>query len=311
MGSATDNTNRVVVALCQASYPGSIKAVIDQAHTLCVQASESGADIALFPEMWTTGYEFFDAADPQGQSRWLAAALHEDEEPLASLRRHARDLNLAIAMGYLRKTKAAPENSCVLFDRHGQKVLTYSKVHTCPFEVEKYCQPGTSFPVVDLDTRSGVVRVGVMICFDREFPESARILTLNGAELILVPNACIIEEHRISQLRTRAFDNQVALAMANYPEPRFNGQSTAIDAVFFDEQGRSLDPVIASGGPTEEMVLATFDVERIRRYRMGAIWGTVYRRPEAYGMLTDTASPRAAAGFEPRINGNIRAPLVS
>ncbi len=240
---------------------------------------------------------------------WLATARHEDEEPLASLRQHARDLDLAIAMSYLRKTDAAPENSCVLIDRHGRKVLAYSKVHTCPFEVEKYCQPGNSFPVADLDTRAGGVRVGIMICFDREFPESARILTLNGAELILVPNACVVEEHRISQLRTRAFDNEVALAMVNYPEPRFNGQSTGIDAVFFDEQGRSLDPVVAAGGSAEEIVLATFDVDPIRRYRAGAIWGNAYRRPEIYNVLTDAHSSGPSATFEPKINGNIRAPL--
>ena len=311
MEKATEGTNNIVVALLQSRYPGSVGAAIDQAHSLCEQASKKGADIALFPEMWTTGYEFFDAADPQGQASWLANALHEDEEPLASLRRRARDLDLAIAMSYLRKTEAAPENSCVLIDRHGQKVLTYSKVHTCPFEVEKYCQPGNSFPVAELDTRAGVTRVGIMICFDREFPESARILTLNGAEIILVPNACVVEEHRISQLRTRAFDNEVAVAMVNYPEPRFNGQSTGIDAVFFDDQGRSLDPVVAAAGSAEEIALARFDIERIRRYRSGAIWGNAYRRPETYTLLTDAESSRPGATFTPKINGNIRAPLSS
>ncbi len=51
-----------------------------------------------------------------------------------------------------------------------------------------------------------------MICFDREFPESARILMLKGAELILVPNACPMEINRLSQLRGRAFENMIAVA---------------------------------------------------------------------------------------------------
>ena len=52
-----------------------------------------------------------------------------------------------------------------------------------------------------------------MICFDREFPESARILMLKGAEIILVPNACPMEINRISQLRARAFENMLGLVL--------------------------------------------------------------------------------------------------
>lgn len=64
-----------------------------------------------------------------------------------------------------------------------------------------------------------------MICYDREFPESARILMPKGAELILVPNACFLEHNRISQLRARAFENTVAVAVANYAAPQENAPS--------------------------------------------------------------------------------------
>ncbi len=69
MKNPSEGTNNIVVALLQSRYPGSVGAALDQAHSLCEQASKQGADIALFPEMWTTGYEFFDAADPDGQAR--------------------------------------------------------------------------------------------------------------------------------------------------------------------------------------------------------------------------------------------------
>ena len=75
-----------------------------------------------------------------------------------------------------------------------------------------------------LETKGGPVRVGAMICMDREFSESARILMPKGAELILTPNACPLEAHRLGQFRARAFENMVGLAMANYAAPQYNGR---------------------------------------------------------------------------------------
>jgi predicted amidohydrolase len=75
-----------------------------------------------------------------------------------------------------------------LSDRRGAEALTYAWVHTCAFdEPEAQLQPAEAFPVAALDTAAGPVRAGAMICFDREFPEAARSLALDGAGLILVP----------------------------------------------------------------------------------------------------------------------------
>ena len=70
------------VALVQASYPGSTAAAIDKSHTLGAEATEKGADLALFQELWTTGYEFFDPAVPSGHAqcyrlRWLGGIIRE------------------------------------------------------------------------------------------------------------------------------------------------------------------------------------------------------------------------------------------
>ena len=95
--------------------------------------------------------------------------------------------------------------------------------------------------MTDLDTAAGNVRVGAMICYDREFPESARILMLKGAELMLVPNACPMEINRLAQLRGRAFENMAAIATCNYPKsvPDCNGNSTVFDGVAYlpEEEG--------------------------------------------------------------------------
>jgi N-carbamoylputrescine amidase len=81
-----------------------------------------------------------------------------------------------------------------LIDRHGRIAFTYAKVHTCDFDLpERALTPGEDFHVAALDTAAGEVVVGAMICYDREFPESARVLMLKGVELILVPNACRLD----------------------------------------------------------------------------------------------------------------------
>lgn len=74
--------------------------------------------------------------------------------------------------------------------------MTYAKVHTCDFGMESAVTPGEAFGVCDLDTAAGPVRIGAMICYDREFPECARLLMLLGAELVLSPNACHMDVTR-------------------------------------------------------------------------------------------------------------------
>ena len=82
--------------------------------------------------------------------------------------------------------------------------------------MERDLTPGENFYVTTLDTHCGEVKVGAVICYDREFPESARILMFQGVVLILVPNACPMEINRLSQLRARAYENMLAVATCNY-----------------------------------------------------------------------------------------------
>lgn len=112
-----------------------------------------------------------------------------------------------------------------MFDRFVNNVLTYVKIHTCDFCDERRLSAGDDFYVADLNTEHGNVKIGAMICYDREFPESARVLMLKSAEIILVPNACPMEINRLSQLRARAYENMVGIATVNYPkgQPDCNG----------------------------------------------------------------------------------------
>ena len=236
---------------------------------------------------------FYDPKREGDRERWQALAINQDDSFMVHFRSLARELNMAIGLTYLEKWVGAPRNSVSLIDSHGEIVLTYAKVHTCEFDVEAAVTPGDGFPVCALDTEQGEVKIGFMICYDREFPESARLLMLEGAELILTPNACTFDEHRLSQFKTRAYENMVGVAMTNYAAPQNNGHSAAFDGMAYGavasqlEDGEPRDTLIIEAGELEDVYLAAFDMDSIRAYRERETWGNAYRRPRLYGRLTD------------------------
>ena len=284
-------TSAIVVALLQMTACGDDQAANqDKGETFCRRARQMGADIALFPEMWSIGYSRCPAKS-EARRKWQAQAIGLQDSFVAHFTRLARHLEMAIALTYLERWPGAPRNSVSLIDRHGEIVMTYAKVHTCDFSHEAACTPGEEFFVAPLNTESGDVQVGAMICFDREFPESARILMLKGAELILTPNACTLDEHRIGQFKARAYENMVGVAMANYAAPQCNGHSVAFDAVAFasgeaSQDGAPLETLIVEAGEDEGVYLARFDMKRIREYREREVWGDAFRKPRTYDLLT-------------------------
>lgn len=280
------------VALLQMNGCGvDIEANLAKADSFCRRAKTLGADIALFPEMWSIGMTFFDSEQDGDRQRWESLAISQNNTFITHFRSLAEELRMAIAVTYLEKWndgKSAPRNSVSLIDSNGEIVLTYAKVHTCQFAVESALTPGEGFPVCTLKTAKGDLKVGFMICYDREFPESARILMLNGAEIILTPNACTLDEPRLNQFKTRAFENMVGVAMTNCAAPQNNGHSVAFDAVVYPvEDGDSRDTLIIEAGEAEDVFIATFNLDSIRSYRERETWGNAYRRPRLYEMLTE------------------------
>lgn len=276
------------IALLQADAGSNTLENLKKGLLLCQEASELGADIALLPEMWSNGYSITEG-DP---AIWKQDALAPDTHYLDTYKNFARELNMAIALPFLEMWEGDPRNTVVLIDRHGEEVLRYAKVHTCDFGAEKNLTPGSDFYVTDLDTAKGPVRVGALICYDREFPESARVEMLKGAELILVPNACPMEINRLSQLRARAFENMLAIATCNYPagHPDCNGHSTLFDGVAWlpDEEG-SRDMCVLEAGEDEGIYIGELDLEQLRDYRAREVHGNAYRRPDKYHKLLDPA----------------------
>lgn len=278
---------KLKIAFLQLQPAGSIEDNMEKGVKACREAKEKGADIALFPEMWSTGYVF------PHDKKWLeqnSASL--DSEYVKRFSALAAELNLAIAVTLLEKHEPKPRNTVCMFDRHGERMYRYSKVHICNFgedDDEGVLDAGDDFCVAELDTAKGRINVGSMICYDREFPESARVLMLKGAELLLVPNACPMEINRLSQLRGRAYENQIAIATCNYPASHrgCNGHSTLFDGVIYHtETGAPRDMLVCETGEEEGIFLAELDVDLLREYRNREKCGLKNRRPELYGILT-------------------------
>ena len=274
------------IALLQIAPDGSLEENLAKGIRACREAKEQGADIALFPEMWSNGYRIYDRPPEQ----WRAEAISADDGFILAFGKLAKELELAICVTFLEAWEGGPRNSLVLFDRLGEKRLAYAKVHTCDFGEERYLTPGEGFETAVLDTAKGPVKVGAMICYDREFPESARILMLKGAELILTPNACPMEINRLSQLRARAFENMTAIATCNYPGtvPDCNGGSSVFDGVaYLPQMEGSRDTCILQAGEEEGIYMAALDLDQLRAYREQEVHGNAYRHPEKYGPLTE------------------------
>ncbi len=263
-----------IIALLQLTSCPTAEENLAKGLRACEQAKELGADLALFPEMWQVGY------DERFMSMQYAIDL--DDDFIQQFRTHAKKLQMAIAITYLGKGIAKPTNCLVIFDMQGEIILNYAKVHTCSFEDGYECgllEAGNEFKVAQLQFASGNVQLGAMICFDREFPESARTLMFKGAEIILVPNACylahdaLVDDVRTAQLRARAFENMVGIALTNYPIPGNDGHSCA-----FDPAGK----VLVQAEEYEDIVLATFDLDAIRAWREREVLGSKNRRSDTY-----------------------------
>lgn len=275
--------SKIIIALLQLMPGNSLIENIHIGIAACRKAKNMGADIALFPEMWSIGYEI-----PESLSELKSKAINKNDTFMHSFSDLAKELQMAIGITFLEKYEPLPRNSICLFDRFGKELYTYAKVHTCSFGNEKALMPGNDFYVSELDTGHGCIKIGSMICYDREFPESARILMLKGAEIILVPNACPMEINRISQLRARAFENMVGVATVNYPKgkPDCNGHSTAFDGIAYNiDEPYSRDTLIIEAGEEEGIYIATFDIEELRKYRSREVHGNAYRQPAKYKIL--------------------------
>lgn len=238
------------------------------------EAAENNADILLLPECFITGYDL-----PMTYEK----SISDDDVRIVQICEKAKEYNIGVVLTSFTKGKTQPQNSAFVINKSGEILMKYSKVHTCDFADEKTVESGTEFKVCNFEG----IQLGIMICYDREYPESARILMLKGAEVILVPNDCCTMKPRIQALSTRAYENMVAVAMAN-PNGDNAGCSCAYSPICWDREGRCVDnTVVLADEMTEGIFYADFDIDAIREYRNREMMGNTFRKVDAYGDLLD------------------------
>jgi deaminated glutathione amidase len=229
-------------------------------------AKSAAADIVVFPEMYSNGYARFDLEDPIARARWCADAQSLQGDFVGKFRESAKTHHMHVVATFLEAAEPKPFNSASLIDPRGSLVLHHRKVHICDFDSpEIACARGATFEVCDIEARGGPVRLGLMICMDREYPEAARSLSRQGAEIALVPNCCDLAadracgDVRIAQMRGRAFETVMGIAAANYPIPRCDGHSFAVDPS---------GAIIVMADQAPGLYMATFDLATIRHARI-------------------------------------------
>lgn len=236
------------------------------------EAAEDKADILLLPEVFLTGYEL-----PMSNEEALA----DDDFRIRQICDAAGRLHLGVVLTSMTKGEHKPRNSAFVVDKNGQILMKYSKVHTCDFADEACLESGDAFHVCDFHG----IKLGIMICYDREYPESARVLMMKGAEIILIPNDCGSMKPRLNALSTRAYENMTGIAMAN-PNGENAGNSCAFSPICWDRDGNCVDNVLLiADDMTEGLFYVEFDMDAIRFYREHEMMGNTYRKVKAYDVL--------------------------
>lgn len=248
--------HRLRIALAQVNADSDIDAVVGR-------ATGEGADIIVFPEMMSNGYVRFDPANQAARADWIDAAEPVDGAFVRQFLSAARRYGVAILATLLERASPKPFNAALLIDTSGNIVLHQRKRHICFFDTpEEACAAGDRSSVVRLPTKAGEVMVGVMICMDREYSDVADDLVRQGAEVVLVPNSCRLQDDpdigdvRMCGIRAMAFETVMAIAVANYPSPKDDGHSVVVDPF-----GR----IVAVGGTAPDLVMGDVDLQALRR----------------------------------------------
>lgn len=149
--------NLLKLALLQVAPGDSLEENLQKGLAVCREAKAKGADIALFPEMWSNGYRLHDRPVAQ----WQSEAIPVDGAFVSAFSDLAKELGMAICITLLEQFAPAPRNTAVLIDRFGKVQSIYAKVHTCDFDVERNLTPGDGFNAGDCDLQLSRRRTGL------------------------------------------------------------------------------------------------------------------------------------------------------
>ena len=211
------------------------------------QAASDAAQLLVLPELFLTGYNI-------GADALQALAEPADGPSATQAASIARQSGVALLYGYPeRGTDGRLYNSALLLGPTGEPLANYRKTHLFGDGERQTFSPGQNpFVLAELAGR----RIGLLICYDVEFPELVRGLALRGAELVAVPTALMAPYHFVPRmmLPVRAFENQIFLIYAN--------RSGAESGMVYVGESCIVAPdgtVLARAGANETLLTATLD----------------------------------------------------
>lgn len=286
----------VTVAAIQMSVPETPEKSIEKAEKLVMEAAAKGANVILLPELFENWYF---CQERRYDSYKLALPL-EENPAVKRFREVAGELSVALPVSFYEQDGNVLYNSIAMIDADGSILGVYRKTHIPDdhFYQEKfYFTPGdTGFRV--WDTRFG--KIGVGICWDQWFPEAARCMALDGAELLFYPTAigsepvleCDSMPHWQRCMQGHAAANLVPVIAANRigtetvtPDSENQQQSSSLtfygSSFIADNTGALAE---CADRVSDTVLLHTFDLDELRDMRLS--WGVFRdRRPEMYGRI--------------------------
>lgn len=278
---------RLRLALCQVrTRPWDVEGNFERTLGSFREAAGAGAHLAIAPECVFHGYAL-GVTPEETRTRLQAVAEPADGARIATIREIAKEHRMAVVVGFAEAGgKGLVYNSAAVIGPDGALLQVYRKVHCRTFEDVRFeggFTEGDEFRVVELVWDDVRLRVGTLICFDREIPESVRCLRALGAQLIACPLATdtypLKEPPNYAEnevvTRVRAAENEVFFAVVNH-SGRCNGGSFLL--------GPGGEAVLQMGaGPETAVVEVPIQAlaERVHAESHGWMgWG--YRKPEVY-----------------------------
>lgn len=264
------------IALWQTvGFPGDVAANLAALEETAKAAAAAGASILLCPECWLCGYNIGDAARTLAEPRDGAAARH--------IARIARENRLAIVYGYAERDGADVYNAAQVIGPDGASLAHYRKTHLFGADERAVYKPGER---LEPPFAFGGFKVGLLICYDVEFPETVRSLALSGTDLVLIPTALTPEYVSVPDfiVPARSVENQMHIAYCNHCGVE-NGMSFLGGSCITGMDGKAL----AAAGAGEALIVAEISGEARK------LAETTYpyrsdRRPELYGQIVAKGS---------------------
>ena len=279
-------TRSLSVAAIQSAFGQDMKANLDKVEALVCDAAKENAQVILPPELFQ-GIYFPTTQDP----KWFETAYGVGEHPcVRAFQKIAKTLQVVIPISFFEKDGPRYYNSVAIADADGEILGLYRKSHIPDgpgYQEKYYFRPGdTGFKT--WKTRYGVIGVG--ICWDQWYPEAARAMVLEGAEVLLYPTAIgsepyddaldtharwqrVMQGHAVANAVPVVAANRIGVEDNDGVRQKYYGHSFIAD--------HTGEITAELGAEAEGVIVAQFDLDDIAAYR--ADWGFFRdRRPDLY-----------------------------